>query len=73
MSEQTVGSYTAASPQQRNIVSRIWNDKQTRSVIVQIIALIVLLLLFGSMIRNAIANLEALGKGFSFSLSLIHI
>ncbi len=66
MSEQTVDSYTAAAPQ-RNVVSRIWNDKQTRSVIVQIIALILLLLFFGSMVRNAIANLEALGKGFSFS------
>lgn len=66
MSEQTVGPFTA-SPPQRNVVSRIWNDKQTRSVIVQIIALVLLLLLFGSMIRNAIANLEALGKGFSFS------
>ena len=66
MSEQTVESYTAASPPQRNIVSKIWNDKQTRSVIVQIIALVLLLLLFGSMVRNAIANLEALGKGFSF-------
>ena len=52
---------------QRNLISRIWNDKGNRSVIVQIIALIVLLLFFGSMVRNAIANLEALGKGFSFS------
>jgi len=56
-----------ASAQQRNVISRIWNDKQTRSVIIQIIALVALFAFFSFMVRNAIANLEALGKGFSFS------
>jgi len=52
---------------QRHVVSRLWNDKQTRSVIVQIITLVCILLLFGYMVRNAVVNLEAIGKGFSFS------
>lgn len=57
---------TAVAPQ-RNVVSRLWNDKESRSVIIQIIALIAIFSFFGYMVRNAILNLEALGKGFSFS------
>lgn len=53
--------------QQRNVVSRLWNDKETRSVIIQIIAFAAIIGFFGFMVRNAILNLEALGKGFSFS------
>ncbi len=62
----SVGS-TSSAAQQRNIVSRIWNDKETRSVIVQVVALVLLFAFFAFMIRNAVVNLEALGKGFSFS------
>jgi len=51
---------------QRNVISRMWNDKETRSVIIQIIAFIAILGFFGFMGRNAVLNLEALGKGFSF-------
>jgi len=54
-------------PAQRNIISRIWNDKQTRSVIIQIIALVLLFAFFSYLIRNAVINLEAIGKGFSFN------
>ncbi|MBX2823767.1 MAG: ABC transporter permease subunit, partial [Gammaproteobacteria bacterium] len=50
----------------RNVVTRIWNDKETRSVIIQIIAFAVILGFFVFIIRNAVLNLEALGKGFSF-------
>ncbi|MGI9310763.1 MAG: amino acid ABC transporter permease [bacterium] len=35
-------------------------------MIIQIVALIAILLFFGYMVRNAIVNLEAIGKGFSF-------
>ena len=56
-----------SAPAKRNFVSRLWNDKESRSIIVQIIALVLLFALFASMVNNAIANLEALGKGFSFS------
>lgn len=50
----------------RNIVSRVWNDKQSRSMIIQIIALVGILIFFGYMARNAVVNLSALGKDFSF-------
>jgi len=57
----------AAGPRERNLVSRIWNDKETRSVIIQIVAFAVILGFFVFIIRNAVVNLENLGKGFSFS------
>ncbi len=44
---------------------RLWYDKETRSVIVQIIAIAVFFALFFYMARNAIVNLEALGKDIS--------
>lgn len=56
----------SVSPDGRNVVTRIWNDKETRSVIIQIIAFAVILGFFVFIIRNAVLNLEALGKGFSF-------
>ncbi|MCY3768031.1 MAG: ABC transporter permease subunit [Gammaproteobacteria bacterium] len=55
----------AVTPQ-RNVVSRLWNDKETRSVIIQIIAIVLILGFFAYIIRNAMINLEAIGKGFSF-------
>ncbi len=60
---------TIRSPSQgqRNVVSRLWNDKEARSVIIQTFTLIGILLFFGYMVRNAAVNLEAIGKGFSFS------
>ncbi len=51
----------------RNPVSRLWNDKQTRSVIVQIIATVLIFAFFFYMVQNAIANLERLGKDFDFA------
>lgn len=36
-------------------------------MMIQIITLVCILLFFGYMIRNAVVNLEAIGKGFSFS------
>ncbi len=52
---------------QRNVFSRAWNDQKTRSTIMQIITMVGILLFFGYMARNAVINLEALGKDFSFS------
>ena len=52
---------------ERNVISRLWNDKNVRSIIIQIIALVGILLFFGYMVRNAMVNLDAIGKGFSFS------
>ncbi len=58
---------TAHIPSQPSLISRLWYDKENRSIIVQILAALALLWLFGSMILNAIHNLEVLGKGFSFN------
>jgi general L-amino acid transport system permease protein len=55
----------AALPQ-RNFISRLWNDKEARSVIVQIIAIAVIFGFFAYLARNAVQNLEALGKGIGF-------
>jgi general L-amino acid transport system permease protein len=55
----------AAIPQ-RNVISRLWNDKETRSVIIQIIATVLILGFFAYIIRNAVDNLVAIGKGFSY-------
>ena len=51
---------------QRNIISRLWNDKETRSVIIQIVAIVLIFGFFAYMVRNAATNLEAIGKGYSF-------
>ena len=51
---------------QRNAISRLWNDKETRAVIIQVIALVLILGFGASMIRNAAVNIDAIGKGFSF-------
>ena len=48
-------------------LSRTWNDKETRSVIIQIVAICLLLGFFAYIIRNAYINLEAIGKGFSYN------
>ena len=55
----------AALPRQ-NAVSRLWNNKEARSVIVQIITVVLVFGFFAYLIRNAAINLEALGKGYSF-------
>ncbi|NKB76343.1 MAG: ABC transporter permease subunit [Gammaproteobacteria bacterium] len=59
-------SETTLSQPQRNIVSRLWNDKETRSIIIQIIAFAAIFALFFYMVRNAVINLEAIGKDISF-------
>ncbi|MGR3983639.1 MAG: ABC transporter permease subunit [Gammaproteobacteria bacterium] len=54
----------AALPR-RNLLSRLWNDKEARQVIIQIIAFFLIFAFFFMMVRNAIINLEALGKDIS--------
>ncbi|MFT5112168.1 MAG: general L-amino acid transport system permease protein [Parasphingorhabdus sp.] len=57
-----------ASPQpQRNVISKLWNDKEYREVIIQIIAITAIFAFFFIMARNAVSNLEAIGKDISFS------
>lgn len=63
MSETTPSKNPSA---QRNVISRLWNDKETRSIIIQVVAMVLIFGFFALMVRNAIANLDAIGKGFSF-------
>jgi general L-amino acid transport system permease protein len=45
---------------------RLWNDKHARSVIIQILTMALLVAFIAYIVTNAIANLEAIGKTFSF-------
>ena len=47
-------------------LSRLWRDEHSRSVIIQILAVVLIFGLFTYLVRNAVVNLEAIGKGFSF-------
>ena len=60
-------SEAIVSQPQRNIISRLWNDKETRSVIIQIFAFAAIFAFFFFMVRNAIYNLEAIGKDISLN------
>lgn len=66
MSSSTAASTTSASISS-NILLRIWNDKQTRSIIVQIIAFALILGFIVYVLNNIAYHLEATGKGFSFA------
>ena len=57
----------AGGPPERNPIARLWYDKETRSIILQILTVVLLLTFFGFIINNAIENLRLLGKTFSFS------
>ncbi len=57
----------AGGSPERNPIARLWYDKETRSVILQILTIILLLTFFGYIIANAIENLRLLGKTFSFT------
>lgn len=49
-----------------SLLYRIVNDKETRSVAIQVLTIALLFAFFFFIIRNAIINLEAIGKGYSF-------
>ncbi len=49
-----------------NILLRLWRNKDTRSVILQILTIALLFAFLAYIINNAILNLAALGKTFSF-------
>ena len=51
---------------QPNILLRLWRNKDTRSVILQILTIALLFAFLAYIINNAILNLAALGKTFSF-------
>ncbi len=50
----------------RNRIARLWGNKETRSVIVQIVTVAVLFAVLALMFRNVSINLAAIGKTLSF-------
>jgi len=48
------------------LLSRLWNDKETRSTIIQVVTIALLFSFVFYLARNAVVNLEAIGKGYSF-------
>lgn len=58
---------TSSSTTRPSLFARLWYDKENRSIVIQIIAVMVLIWFFGSMVLNAITNLKAQGQGFSFA------
>jgi general L-amino acid transport system permease protein len=49
-----------------NPLLRAWYDKETRSVIIQIIAAALIISFFAYIINNAVTNLAAIGKDINF-------
>jgi len=49
-----------------NVLLKLWRNKETRSVIIQIVTIALLFAFFAYIINNAVLNLQALGKTFSF-------
>ena len=60
-------SSTLSSP---NAVSRLWRNKESRGVIIQIVTMAVVFGLIAAIGRNVVINLEAVGKDFSFGFLL---
>ena len=57
----------AAVPiENRSLISRLWGNQETRSVILQILTLAIVFALAAFVLRNVAVNLEAIGKEFSF-------
>jgi len=63
---QTAQSDAAGPPVTGNPILRIWNNKEARSVIFQILTIVGLFAFLAYIGTNAVANLERLGKTFSF-------
>jgi general L-amino acid transport system permease protein len=50
-----------------SLLYRMVNDKETRSVAIQVITISLLFAFIFYIVRNAVVNLETIGKGYSFS------
>lgn len=51
---------------ERNIISRLWNNKDARSVIIQILTIALVFSALSIILHNITVNLAAIGKDFSF-------
>lgn len=52
--------------QNRSSLAKLWNNREARSVILQILTMTILIGFFAFILTNAIANLAAVGKTFSY-------
>ncbi len=52
--------------QNRSSLAKLWNNREARSVILQILTMTLLIGFFAFILTNAIANLAAVGKTFSY-------
>lgn len=52
--------------QNRSSLAKLWNNREARSVILQILTMTLLIAFFAFILTNAIANLAAVGKTFSY-------
>ncbi len=62
----TVDQGSATARGEPNVLLKLWRNKETRSVIIQIVTMALLFAFFAYIINNAVLNLQALGKTFSF-------
>ena len=59
-------STPASADNHPNILLRLWRDKDTRSIFIQIITMVIVFTFLGLIIHNVVINLEIAGKDFSF-------
>ena len=59
-------STPASTENHPNILLRLWRDKDTRSIFIQIITMVIVFTFLGLIINNVVINLEIAGKDFSF-------
>lgn len=57
---------TDTIPDTRNLIARLWSNREARSVIIQIVTMVVLCAVLALIVRNVVVNLAAIGKDFSF-------
>ena len=62
----TVDQRSVTAQREPNVLLKLWRNKETRSVIIQIVTMALLFAFFAYIINNAVLNLQALGKTFSF-------
>ena len=58
---------TTTASSDPSLIYRLWNDKELRSVTIQVITMALLFAFVAFVVNNAIVNLEAIGKGYSFN------
>ncbi len=65
-----MAAISETGPETSNPIARLWRDKETRAIIIQIVTLAVILTVAGLLLRNVVINLAAVGKEFSFDFFL---